>query len=126
MTTSDDGEWVAVTASRGTDARNDAWLARAGTTEFTPISAGRDSHTYPFFDAGGDLYVLTNTTRRRWRACRVTVAGRPMPRRPMPGRPIAEWTDVVPEDPAAVLADVAVLADRGWWSRSGPGTRSAR
>jgi prolyl oligopeptidase len=95
---SDDGKWLAVTASRGTDARNDAWLHPVGSTEFLPIRVGRDALTYPFFDAAGALYVLTNDGAPRWRVCRVDGP---------------DWTDVVPEDPAAVIGDVTVLADAG-------------
>ena len=96
VSTSDDGRWLAITASRGTDARNDVWLAVPGDGMFTPVSLGEDALTYPFFDARGELYLLTNLDAPRWRLCR-WVDG--------------ERREVVPEDPEAVLGDATVLVD---------------
>lgn len=83
-------------AARATWPQRDAFAARVDglfRTGFGPISVGRDALTYPFFDASGGLYVLTNDGAPRWRVCRVDGP---------------EWTDVVPEDPAAVIGDVTV------------------
>jgi prolyl oligopeptidase len=94
VSTSDDGNRMAITAARGTDARNDVWLAVPGYGMFTPVSLGEDALTYPAFDARSELYLLTNLDAPRWRLCR-WVDG--------------ERQEVVPEDPEAVLNDVAIL-----------------
>jgi prolyl oligopeptidase len=98
VSTSDDGNWLAITAARGTDARNDVWLAVPGDGMLTPVSLGEDALTYPFFDARGELYLLTNLDAPRWRLCRWTGGAR---------------KEVVPEDPETVLSDAEVLADAG-------------
>ena len=100
LRTSDDGRWLAVTASRGTDARNDVWLADLGAAPlvFTPVLVGADALTWPSFDSESDLWVLTNRAAPRRRICRVT------------GK---TWHVVVAEDPDAVIEDFAVLADAG-------------
>ena len=99
VSTSDDGRWLAVTVARGTDARNDVWLADLhGPAGFTPVRVGADALTYPFFDTRGDLYALTNHDAPRWRVCRWDGA---------------TWREVVPEDPDAVVEDAEVLAGEG-------------
>ncbi len=99
VSTSDDGRWLAVTVARGTDARNDVWLADlTGPGGFRPARVGADSLTYPFFDARGDLYALTNHDAPRWRICRWDGES---------------WPELVPEDPDAVVQDAEVLADEG-------------
>jgi prolyl oligopeptidase len=96
--TSEDGHWLTVTAERGTDARNDLWVADLTAAEiaFTPVVVGEDALSYPLFDAAGTLYVLTTLDAPRRRLCRVD-----------------PWTVVLPEDPEAILDDVAVLAGPG-------------
>jgi prolyl oligopeptidase len=100
--TSDDGRRLAVTASRGTDARNDVWVAdlTVESPGFTPVLVGEDALTWPLFDSRGELYVVTNHGAPRRRVCRVDrVSGR--------------WDGIVAEDPEAVVQDVAVLAEAG-------------
>jgi prolyl oligopeptidase len=94
-----DGRWLAVTAARGTDARNDVWLAdlATGTPAFTPVLVGADARSQPSFDGRGNLWLLTNHEAPRGRICRVA----------------GDWTEVIAEDPEAVIADFAVLADAG-------------
>lgn len=98
VSTSEDGGWLAISAFRGTDARNDVWLAVPGDGMFTPVSLGEDALTYPFFDAHGDLWLMTNLDAPRWRLCRWVDGAR---------------QEVVPADHEAVLSDVEVLADAG-------------
>jgi prolyl oligopeptidase len=91
-----DGRRVAVTAQRGTDARNDLWVADAATLSFEPVTAGEDTSTWPVFDTKGELYVITNRDAPRRRVCRVD-----------DGR----WIELISE--GAVIEDVALLADAG-------------
>ncbi len=100
VSTSDDGRWLAVTVSRGTDARNDVWLADlvADAGRFRPVRVGADALTYPFFDARGELYAMTNHDAPRWRVCRWSGG---------------TWQEVVPEDPGAVVENADVLAGAG-------------
>ena len=98
--TSEDGRWLVVTASRGTDARNDVWRADLGTggpPAFTPVLVGADALTYPSFDTRGELWVLTNHEAPRRRVCRVD----------------EDWHEVIAADPEAVITDFVVLADAG-------------
>ncbi len=102
VSTSDDGRRLTVTGTRGTDARNDAWLAdlTADRLEFRPILAGADAHAWPYFDRTGGLYVLTNLDAPRWRLCRVDPD-------------TLDWQELLPEDPEAVLADAEILPEAG-------------
>ena len=98
--TSQDGRWLVVTASRGTDARNDVWradLSTGGPLAFTPVLVGADALTYPSFDTRGELWVLTNHEAPRRRVCRVD----------------EDWHEVIAADPEAVITDFVVLADAG-------------
>jgi len=99
VATSADGRWLVVTASRGTDARNDVWRAdlTAGPLTFTPLLVGADALTYPSFDTRGELWVLTNHGAPRRRVCRVDES----------------WHEVIAEDAEAVVEDFVVLADMG-------------
>ena len=100
VNTSRDGRWLVVSASRGTDPRNDVWLAdlNKGELTFVPVFIGseRDARAY----AGvrdGRMYIWTDLDAPRGRIC--TAA---------PDDPTA-WTTLVPEDPEAVLSSYAVL-----------------
>jgi prolyl oligopeptidase len=99
---SEDGRWLTVTATRGTDARNDAWLAdlTVPDLEFRPIVVGQDALTWPFFDSQGGLYVVTNLDAPRRRVCRVDPVTR-------------AWATLVAEDAEAVIGPVEVLAEAG-------------
>jgi prolyl oligopeptidase len=95
-----DGRRLAVTASRGTDARNDVWLADLTAAEpvFTPLVVGEDALTYPRFDDDGRLWVLTNRGAPRWRVCRIEDDG---------------WQEIVAADAEAVAENFAVLEGAG-------------
>ena len=97
VTTSEDGHRLTVTASRGTDARNDVWVSEVATGDFTPVLVGADALTYPAFDRAGQLWVLTNHEAPRRRICRIDGP---------------TWDEVVAEDPEAVLTDFEILHDR--------------
>ncbi len=109
---SPDGRWLAVSASRGTDSRDDVWVAdiSAGPdTEFRPVHVGQDIESYPFFAHDNALYLVTNHDAPRQRVVTVDPAD--------PG--IANWREVVAEDPEAVIVGpeeqdgVEVLAEAG-------------
>jgi len=96
----DDGSRLAVSGSRGTDARNDVWLADLGDEPpvFEPLLVGADALTCPGFDSDNNLWVLTNHGAPRRRVCRVLGS---------------TWNEVIAEDPEAVVEDFAVLASEG-------------
>ena len=103
---SPDGRWLVVSAAQGTSPRNDVWIADLGagavsaaTPEFTEVHVGVDAQSRAGVAADGRLYVLTDLDAPRGR---LAVAD---PTRPQP----AHWTDLVPEDPEAVLGDWALL-----------------
>jgi prolyl oligopeptidase len=98
VSTSDDGRWLTVSAFRGTDARNDVWLGVPGDGMLTPVSLGEDAISRPYFDARGELWLLTNLGAPRWRLLRWADG---------------ERVEALPEDPEAVLVDAEVLADEG-------------
>lgn len=95
-----DGRRLAVTVSRGTDARNDVWLADLTAAEltFTPLVVGEDALTYPRFDELSRLWVLTNRGAPRWRVCRIGDSG---------------WEEIIPADPEAVAESFALLEEAG-------------
>ncbi|MGI8332511.1 prolyl oligopeptidase family serine peptidase [Actinomadura scrupuli] len=97
-----DGRWLVVSASPGVAPRNDLWLADlsvfpAGEPDLRVVQEG--VHARSAFTVGGDgrMYVVTDREAPRIRLCTGD-----------PERP-AVWTDLVPEDPEAVLTDFAVL-----------------
>ncbi|MGK5558242.1 prolyl oligopeptidase family serine peptidase [Actinomadura kijaniata] len=99
---SHDGRWLAVSASPGTAPRNDVWLADLAygdpaVPRFRPVLRGRDARAVPLVGHDGRMLVVTDLDAPRVRLC---VAD--------PADP-ARWTELLPEDPAAVLADVALL-----------------
>lgn len=103
---SPDGRWLVVSAAQGTSPRNDVWIADLGagsgsaaTPEFTEVHVGVDAQSRAGVAADGRLYLLTDLDAPRGR---LAVAD---PASPQP----AHWTDLVPEDPEAVLADWALL-----------------
>ncbi|MDP9101060.1 MAG: prolyl oligopeptidase family serine peptidase [Actinomycetota bacterium] len=90
-----DGRWLLVTASAGTAPRDDVWL-------FDLLSGGPPAEVQVGVDAcctayvrEGRLWLLTDRDAPRGRLCAAD-----------PTRPSA-WSTVLPEDPEAVLAEVA-------------------
>jgi prolyl oligopeptidase len=104
--TSDDGDWLAITASRGTDARNDLWLVDISDGpggSVIPVQVDEDALIDPAFAADGTCYVLTNRDAPRWRVCTVD-----------PTKPdVTDWREIIAEDETAVINDFAVLASAG-------------
>ena len=100
--TSRDGRWLIVSASRGTDPRNDLWLADLAATDlaFTPIQTDVDARAYGNVH-DGTLILWTDRDAPRGRLCTAPV-----------GDPTA-WQTLVPEDPEAVLEDYAVIDGAG-------------
>jgi prolyl oligopeptidase len=99
-----DGSWLSVSAAEGTAPRNDLWLAdlRDGdlaAPELTVVQEGVDAQTSSYVGRDGRLYVMTDAGAPRGR---LAVAD--------PSRPTSDtWTDLLPEDPEAVLDGYVVL-----------------
>jgi len=99
-----DGRWLVVSASEGTAPRNDVWLADldAGPLEsprLQPVVTGLDARTSLWVERDGVMYVHTDADAPRGRL----LVGDPD--QPSPD----QWRELVPQDPEAVLEDVAVL-----------------
>jgi prolyl oligopeptidase len=99
---SEDGRWLAVSASAG--AYNDLWLADLSASdprlpEFRAVQEGEPARTVGHVGPDERLYLVTDSDAPHGRLC---IAD---PDRPEP----AHWRQLVPEDPAAVLADLAIL-----------------
>lgn len=102
--TSHDGRWLVVSASAGTAPRVDVRLADLAATgpeepRFVDVAVGLDAEHGAWVGRDGRLYVQTDLDAPRGRLC-VTDPATPGPE---------HWVDLVPEDPTAVLADVAIL-----------------
>ena len=99
-----DGRWLQVSASEGTEPRNDLWVADlldspAHAPAFTLVQGDVDAQTSLTFARDGRVLVSTDRGAPRGRLA-VTE----------PGRWAAhEWRDLIPEDPDAVLDGFAVL-----------------
>lgn len=101
-----DGRWLVVSASAGTAPRDDVWIADlsepgAGpaSPRLLPLQVGVDAQTSGRVTNDGRLLLLTDRDAPRRRLC---VAD--------PTDPSYDtWTDLIPEDPEAVLEDYAVL-----------------
>ncbi|WP_067477685.1 prolyl oligopeptidase family serine peptidase [Actinomadura hibisca] len=99
-----DGRWLTITASQGTAPRNDLWIADLAASsperpELKAVQVGVDASTGLYVGRDGRAYVFTDRDAPRSRLC---VAD--------PADP-AEWRDLIPEDPEAVLSDFAILDD---------------
>ncbi len=99
-----DGRWLQVSASEGTEPRNDLWVAdlAAGPPEapaFTLVQGDVDAQTGLTFLRDGRVLVSTDLEAPRGRVA-ITRPG---------AWSAAQWTDLVPEDPEAVLESVTVL-----------------
>jgi prolyl oligopeptidase len=116
---SDDGRWVMISQRRGTDARNDLWIAdrindRDAAPRFVPVQVGIDAETDVHFGRDGLVYLLTKRGAPRWRLCvaepgSLYEAGSDAVEggRTDPGT--GEWREVIPEDPTAVISHYAIL-----------------
>ncbi|MGQ0465537.1 MAG: prolyl oligopeptidase family serine peptidase [Sporichthyaceae bacterium] len=103
VSVSRDGRWLAVTASAGTAPRNDLWLADLSIAPIerpylTVVQQDVDASTGVEIGRDGRLYVFTDLDAPRGRLC----VGDPT-------RPTENWTDLIPEDPEAVLDGYAIL-----------------
>jgi prolyl oligopeptidase len=101
-----DGRWLTVSATAGTERRTDLWLADLRATgpdrpHFRVVQAGVEARTIPYVRGGtgpaDPIYLITDRDAPRGRVA-VTAPDRP-----------DVWTELVAEDPEAVLADIAVL-----------------
>jgi prolyl oligopeptidase len=103
VTTSRDGRWLIVSGAAGTAPRDDVWLAdlhRDGVLR--ELQIGVDAQTSAWVARDGRLWLLSDRDAPRWR---LAVAD---PEDPATWAPDA-WRDVVPEQPDAVLSDVALV-----------------
>ncbi|WP_263120150.1 prolyl oligopeptidase family serine peptidase [Cellulomonas sp. RIT-PI-Y] len=102
-----DGRWLIVSASAGTAPRADVWIADLHATgpgappEFREIAVGHDAEIGAWVGRDGRLYVHTTLDADRGR---LMVADPEQPSVP-------HWTTLLPEDPEAVLEDVALTDD---------------
>ncbi|MGZ4603821.1 MAG: prolyl oligopeptidase family serine peptidase [Kineosporiaceae bacterium] len=109
VSVSRDGRWLVVTAATGTAPRNDSWIAPLALDDGTPVdpaapvltevAVGLDAHVGPHVGRDGRLYVATDLDAPRGRLA-VTSPSDPRP---------ATWTDLLPQDPEAVLEDYVIL-----------------
>ncbi len=98
------GHWLQVSASEGTEPRNDLWVADltkcpADQPAFTLVQGDVDAQTSLSFGRDGRVYVFTDLDAPRGRLA-VTAPGEWTP---------AAWTDLLPESPDAVLESVVTL-----------------
>ncbi|TQN32390.1 prolyl oligopeptidase [Haloactinospora alba] len=106
VSTSHDGRWLVLTCSRGTAARNDAWVADLHASsprnpDFATVQEGVDAEVRPEFGCDGRLYLFTDRDAPRGRVCVTDPSA--------PG--YGNWRTLVASDPEAVLTDVAVLVE---------------
>lgn len=99
-----DGRWLQVSASEGTEPRNDLWVADLHTCPvnapaFTQVQADVDAQTSLTFSRDGRVYVYTDLDAPRGRMAITT-----------PGAWRSdEWQDLITESPECVLEGVALL-----------------
>ena len=99
-----DGRWLQVSAAEGTEPRNDLWVADlsgcpAEAPRFELVQGDVDAQSGLHFGRDGRVYVSTDRDAPRGRVC---LAG--------PGGLTSEhWSDLLPEDPDAVLESFALL-----------------
>jgi len=97
-----DGRWLQISASEGTEPRNDLWISdleecSPGYPSFTMIQGDVDAQTSLSFERDGRIYVTTDLDAPY---ARLAVADYDNP---------FEWFDLIPEDPEAVLDGYALL-----------------
>jgi prolyl oligopeptidase len=101
--TSRDGRWLVVSGSAGTAPRDDVWLADlTGDGTLRDFQVGVDAQTAAWVARDGRLWLMSDRDTPRWR---LAVAD---PADPATWSPQA-WQDVVPQQPDAVLSDVALV-----------------
>jgi prolyl oligopeptidase len=99
-----DGHWLQISASEGTEPRNDLWVADlttcpADAPAFTLVQGDVDAQTSMTFGRDGRVYVGTDFDAPRGRLA-VTEPGAWAP---------SEWRDLIAEDPGSVLDGFALL-----------------
>ena len=99
-----DGRWLVISASAGTAPRNDLWIADLSASpphspDLRVVQRDVDAQTSLHVGRDGRAYVFTDRDAPRGRLC-VTDPGAPT---------YDTWTDLVPEDPEAVLDSYAIL-----------------
>jgi prolyl oligopeptidase len=97
---SHDGRWLVISAAFSF--RVDLWIAdltasSPAAPELLPVQEGTEAKAAAAVCRDGRLYVVTDLDAPRLRLCTAD-----------PARP-AEWRDLIPSDPEALLADFAVL-----------------
>ena len=99
-----DGGWLTISAARGTEPRNDLWIADLTTSDLSapvlrPVQVGADARTGARVGRDGRLYVYTDAGAPRGR---LAVAD--------PANPGPEgWQDLIGCDAEAVLEGYAIL-----------------
>ena len=96
--TSRDGRWLTISASIGTEPRNDLYLLDLATpgAELATVQEGVDAQVQAYVDLDGRLYLFTDRDAPKWRLCRTD-----------PTTPQYEhWVDLLPETDE-VLTDIA-------------------
>jgi prolyl oligopeptidase len=99
-----DGRWLTVSGSKGTDPRNDVWLADLTGSDlakptFAVVQSGEDTRAGAWVARDGRMYVWTDRDAPRGRLC-VTDPTSPQPE---------HWNELVPERQDSVLQDCAIL-----------------
>jgi len=101
-----DGHWLQISASEGTEPRNDLWVADLTTSPidnpaFQLVQGDTDAQTGLSFGRDGWVYVSTDLDAPRGRLARTR-----------PGQWAAtDWQDLIPEDSEAILDGFAILDD---------------
>jgi prolyl oligopeptidase len=104
VSVSRDGRWLQVSSQEGTEPRNDLWLADLTASplespSLVEVQVGVDANTGLHLGRDGRAYVSTDRDAPRGRLA-VTDPSTPT---------VEHWVDLLPEDPTAVLEDVAIL-----------------
>lgn len=99
-----DGRWLQISASEGTEPRNDLWVADLTSCSpdapaFTLVQGDVDAQTSMTFGRDGRVYVGTDRDAPRGRLA-VTEPGAWAP---------SQWRDLIPEDSESVLDGFALL-----------------
>ncbi|MBM3670073.1 MAG: S9 family peptidase [Actinobacteria bacterium] len=99
-----DGHWLQISASEGTEPRNDLWVADLTTSPidapaFTLVQGDVDAQTSLTFGRDGRVYIFTDRDAPRGRML-VTDSGAWKPE---------QWTTLLPEAADAVLDGAAIL-----------------
>ena len=106
VSVSRDGRWLLVSASAGTAPRTDVWIADLSTGAvpvLREVAVGLDAQVGAWVGRDGRLYVHTDLDAPRGRLA--------VTRPEDPG--VTTWRTLLPEDPEAVLEDVALLDGGG-------------